>query len=266
MVHLFCERLLKKPRLEGPLSMGGSDSQGRRNSEVQGKADQHRQGHAREQRSNVSRRAPRRHWYHYVRRQWPKRRAQDTRAQPPLDSWMQKPNQIKGHSHLIPGLYPPPFCVSQNLQGPIRNFLTFGCSTQMNQQRSEPGFRRPMLQDPGTGFSQALQIPQPLFDQVYSRPMHQYPARPWQQQAQPAMAAQIPLDLSSLRQNGAWSRQRQYQNPPLRGWRGPSGAMWAREAPLLQHSTSILSYHLRLFEQAVEREDYFDLFVKYAKK
>lgn len=226
MVHLFCERLLKKPRLEAPLSMGRSESRGRRNHEVQGTVDQPHQGPAREQPNNVRRRARRRRWYHYIKSQWPKRGAQDTRAQPPTDSWTRKPSQIKGQSHL----YPNPFYISQERRAPIRNFLSFGCSTQTNQQRSELGFRRPLLQDPGTGFTQPMQIPQLLLDQEYSRPMPQYPARPRQHQA-PLAAAQIPLHLSCWRQNGARSVQMQHQNHTLPGWQGPSGAMWMREAP-----------------------------------
>lgn len=233
MVHLFCERLLKKPRLEAPLSMDGSQSQGRRNHEVQGTADQPRLGPEREQPSTFNRRAPRRQWYHYKRRQWPKRRAQYMRTQPRMDSWTQKPSQVRGHSHLSPGLYPRPFCISHELQSPNRNFVSFGCSTQINQQRSEPGFRRPLLQDPGTGFSQPMQMPQALFDQEYSRAMPQYPTRPWQQQA-PLAAAQIPLHLSCLRQHGVRPAQMQYQNHTLRDWWGLSGTMWRREAPAFQ--------------------------------
>lgn len=182
MVHLFCERLLKKPRLEGAQSTGRSESQGRRrNSELQGTAEQPSQGPEREQPSNVSRRAKRRHWYHYIRRKWPKRRAQDTRAQPPTDSWMQMPSQTRGLSHLNPGLYPTPFCISYEPRDPIRNFLTFGCSTQMDEQRSEQGFRRPLQQDPSTRFTQFTQIPPLILDQEYRRPMPQYPAGAWQQ-------------------------------------------------------------------------------------
>lgn len=228
MVHLFCERLLKKPRLEGPLSTGGSESQGRRNHEIQGPADRPRQDTGRQQPSNVSRRAPRRHWYHYIRRQWPKRRAQDIRAPPPTDSWAQR-----GHSYQSPGLYQTPFCVSQEPRAPIRDFLTFGCSVQMNLQRLEPGFRRPVLQEPGTGFTQPMQIPPPLVEQEHRRPMPPYPARPWQQQ-EPVAAAQIPLHLCCLRQNGARTVPRQHQNHMLQGWR------WTRT--LLQNSTDILSY------------------------
>lgn len=220
MVHLFCERLLKKPRLEATLSMGRSESRGRRNHEVQGSVDQPHQGPAREQPSNVRRRARRRRWYHYIKSKWPKRGAQDTRAQPPTDSWTRKPSQIKRQSHL----YPNPFYISQEPQAPIRNFLSFGCSTQMNQQSSEPGFRRPLLQDPGTGFTQPMQIPQLLLDQEHSRPMPQYPARTRQHQA-PLAAAQIPLHLSCWRQNGARSVQMQHQNHTLPGWQGPSGTM-----------------------------------------
>lgn len=263
MVHLFCERLLKKPRLEGPLSMSGSESQGRRNYEVRGTADQPQQGPGREQPNNVSRRAPRQHWYHYIRGQWPKRRAQDSRAQPPTDSWMPKPSQIRGHSHLSPGLYPTPFCVSPEPRGPIRNFLTFGFSTQMNQQRSEPGFRRPLLQDPGMGFTQPMQIPQPLLD--YRRLMPQYSSRPWQQQ-EPVAAPQIPL-LSCFRQNGARSGQRQHQNHTLRGWRGPYSAMWTREAPALTKFNQyfIVSYKV-IWMVAWRYLAYLTLLVRYAKK
>lgn len=238
MVHLFSERLVKKPRLEEPLSMGGSESQGRRSNEVQGTADQPRQGPESEQPSTGSRRASRRHWYRYIRRRWSKRKAQNTRAQPRTDSWMQKPSQITEHSHRSPALYQSPFCVSQEPQGPrSRDFLTFGYSTQMNQQRSESGFRRPLqryhttgfrrplLQDHSTGFSQPMQI-LPLLDQEYRRPVPQYPPRPWQQQT-PLAGPQTPPHPNYLRRHPV---QMQHQNCTLRGWRGPSGAMWTREA------------------------------------
>lgn len=221
VVHLFCERLLKKPRLEGPLSMGGPESQEGRNYEVQGAADQPRRGPESEQPPAVPRRAARRRWYHYIRRRWSKRKAQDTRAPPPTDGWMQKPSQIRGHSHPCPGPYRSPFCVSQEPQGPIRNFLTFGYSTQMNQQRSESGFRRPLRQEPSAGFSQPMQLPPALLDQDYRRALPHYPARPWQQQA-PLAGAQAPLHRSCLRQNPV---QMQQPNYALQGWRGPSGTM-----------------------------------------
>lgn len=204
MVHLFCERLLKKPRLEGSLSMNGSESQGRRNHEVQGQADRPHQGAGRQQAKKVSRRAQRRRRYRYKRRQQERRRAQDTRAPPSPDSWVQR-----GHSRLRPGLYQTPFSISQEPRAPIRNYLTSGCPKQMNLQRSEPGFRRPLLQERGTGFTQPMQIPQPLLEQEYSRPFPPCPTRPWQQQEP---AAQIPLHLYCWRQNGAMEMQRQHQN------------------------------------------------------
>lgn len=218
MVHLFCERLLKKPRLEAPLSLDGSESERRRNHEVRGTADQLSLSPGGQRPSRVGRRAPRRHRHCSIGKQWRKRRAQDTRAQPRTDRWTQKPSQIRGHSHLGPGLYPSPFSVSHEPRGPIRNFLTFGYSTQMNQQRPEAGFRRPLLQDPGAGFTQPMQIPQALFDQEY-RAMPQYPASPWQQ------PAHLPLHLSCLRQHGARPALLQHPNHTLGGWQGPSGMM-----------------------------------------
>lgn len=188
--------------------MGSSEPQESGTNPAQGTSDHPHQGPEGAQPRIVKERSKQQRWFHdreREKRRWQKkRRAQATRAQPPSDSRVQKPGQVKGNSDLSSGLPQATFGPSQELLRPKRTCLSFGQSAQINQPYREAVLGRPMPQYPGIihhwqrqtpspvverpfnrngsdpDFTQSMKMSQPLQNPEHSRPMPWYPANLWQ--------------------------------------------------------------------------------------